>query len=89
MRSDPVDPLVAAITRGLAKLVAEGAATLVDEDEAGDETLSGDAAEGSDFSSAATANRLRLSEDEEGDGAETPLSNEASRAGSMRRRAPA
>ncbi|BGP54352.1 hypothetical protein JCM8202_000785 [Rhodotorula sphaerocarpa] len=89
VRSDPVDPLVAAITRGLAKLVAEGAATLVDEDEAGDETLSGDAAEGSDFSSAAIANRLRLSEDEEGDGAETPLSNEASRAGSMRRRAPA
>lgn len=72
--ADPVDPLVAAITRGLAKLVAEGTATLVDESD-GDEALSP--------ISPMAAGRL---EEEDGDGAETPLSNGASRTGSILRR---
>ncbi|GAA5976008.1 hypothetical protein JCM10908_005355 [Rhodotorula pacifica] len=86
-----VDPLVAAITRSLAKLVAEGSATLVDEPESEEELppASGGAgtATGQGQRPATGAATAEEGEEEtDGDGAETPLSSGASRTGSMRRR---
>lgn len=78
------DPLVAAITRSLAKLVAEGSATLVDESEGDESDLS--SAAGGPSAPGETPWATEEGEETDGDGAETPLSSGASRTGSMRRR---
>lgn len=77
-----VDPLVAAITRSLAKLVAEGSATLVDEAS----SSSSDGGDGNEEVHPPTATGEEGEETDGDDGAETPLSSGASRTGSMRRR---
>ena len=76
-----VDPLVAAITRSLAKLVAEGSATLVDE-----ASSSSDGGGDGEEVHPHTATGEEGEETDGDDGAETPLSSGASRTGSMRRR---